>query len=138
VIATIANTGNGQIHFPLRDNGTTPTTALVNEVLPAITYQNTGNDQTSNPQLDWTFSDGAANGTGSVTVTLTDVNDAPTLTATGGNPTFTEGGAAQDLYNTVTADTVETGQTFTALTLTVTNVSDGASEILFSTARTWR
>jgi hypothetical protein len=130
VIATIANTGDGQIQLSFADNGTTPTTALVNEVLQAITYQNIGNDQTSNPQLDWTFSDGAANGTGSVTVTLTDVNDAPNLTATGGNPTFTEGGAAQDLYNTVSADTIETGQTFTALTLTVTNVSDGASEIL--------
>ncbi|XYK81214.1 MAG: DUF4347 domain-containing protein [Labrenzia sp.] len=130
VIATIANTGNGQIQLSFADNGTTPTTALVNEVMQAITYQNTGNDQTSNPQLDWTFSDGAANGTGSVTVTLTDVNDAPSLTATGGNPTFAEDGGAQDLYNTVSADTVETGQTFTALTLTVTNVSDGASEIL--------
>jgi hypothetical protein len=130
VIATIANTGNGQIQLSFADNGTAPTTALVNEVMQAITYQNTGNDQTSNPQLDWTFSDGAANGTGSVTVTLTDVNDAPNLTATGGNPTFTEGGGAQDLYNTVSADTIETGQTFTALTLTVTNVSDGALEIL--------
>ncbi|MGS4883412.1 DUF4347 domain-containing protein [Roseibium sp. MB-4] len=129
-IATIANTGNGQIQLSFADNGTTPTTALVNEVLQAITYENTGNDLTSDPQLDWSFSDGATNGTGSITVTLTDVNDAPTLTATGGNPTFTEGGGAQDLYNTVSADTVETGQTFTALTLTVTNVADGASEIL--------
>ncbi|WP_199243959.1 DUF4214 domain-containing protein [Bacterioplanes sanyensis] len=129
-IATIANTGNGQLQLSFADNGTTPTTALVNEVLQAIRYSNSSNDPAANVQLDFTISDGAANGTGSITASLTDVNDAPSVTATGGNPTFTEGGAAQDLFNTVSADTVETGQTFSGLTLTVTNVADGSSEIL--------
>ncbi len=130
VIATIANTGNGQLQLSFADNGTTPTTALANEVLQAIRYSNSSDDPAANVQLDFTISDGATNDSGSVTVSLTNVNDAPSVTATGGNPTFIEGGAAQDLYNTVTADTVETGQTFTAMTLTVTNVADGASEIL--------
>ncbi len=130
VIATIANTGNGQLQLSFADNGTTPTTALVNEVLQAIRYSNSSNDPAANVQLDFTVSDGAANGTGSITVSLTDVNDAPSLTATGGNPTFVEGGAAQDLFNTIGSDTVETSQTFTGLTLTVTNVADGSSEIL--------
>lgn len=127
--ATFMNAG-GTLTITFTSSGTVATSALVDEVLQRVAYENTSNDLTGNPQLDWTFSDGAANGTGSVTVTLTDVNDAPTLAATGGNPTFTEGGGAQDIYNTVSADTVETGQTFAALTLTVTNVSDGASEIL--------
>lgn len=127
--ATFTNAG-GTLTVNFTSSGTTATSALADEVLQRITYENTSNDQTSNPQLDWTFSDGAANGTGSITATLTDVNDAPSVTATGGNPTFIEGGAAQDLYNTVTADTVETGQTFTAMTLTVTNVANEASEIL--------
>ncbi|GGY37170.1 hypothetical protein GCM10011297_07820 [Bacterioplanes sanyensis] len=130
VIATIVNTGNGQLQLSFADNGTTPTTALVNEVLQAIRYSNSSNDPAGNVQLDYTFSDGAANGTGSITATLTDVNDAPSVTATGGNPTFVEGDAAQDLFNTVSTDTVETGQTFSGLTLTVTNVADGSSEIL--------
>lgn len=130
VIATVANTGNGQLQLSFADNGTTPTTALVNEVLQAIRYGSSSNDPAANVQLDFTFSDGAANGAGSVTVTLTDVNDSPILTATGSNPTFVEGGSAQDLFNTVSADTVETGQTFSALTLTVTNIADGAAEIL--------
>ena len=61
----------------------------------------------------------------------TPVNDQPTLSATAVNPTFTEGGAAVDVFTTpVIASTVEAGQTFTSMTLTVTNVSAGASEIL--------
>ena len=59
-----------------------------------------------------------------------DLNQAPTLTATGSNPTFTEGGAAADLFGAPVASTIEPGQTFTSLTLTVTNVTDGANEIL--------
>jgi hypothetical protein len=43
---------------------------------------------------------------------------------------FSEDSAAADLYNAVTASTVEDGQTFTSMTLTVSNVTDGADEVL--------
>ncbi len=56
------------------------------------------------------------------------VNDEPTLSATGVNPTFTEDGSAVDLFSGVTASTVEAGQTLTRLDFTVTNVTDGAAE----------
>jgi len=69
-------------------------------------------------------------GSADVFVNVVDVNDEPTLFATGNNPTFTEGGPAADLFSAVTASTVETGQSFTSLTLTVDNVTDGANEIL--------
>jgi VCBS repeat-containing protein len=55
---------------------------------------------------------------------------APSLSATGANPTFTEGGSAVDLYSSVTAATNDSGQTFSGMTMTVTNVSNGASEVL--------
>ena len=58
------------------------------------------------------------------------INEQPTLTATGHNPTFAEGGAAVDLFGAPVASTVEPGQSFTSLILTVTNVTDGANEIL--------
>lgn len=133
---------DGQVTITFQNNGTAVTTALVNEVMQAIRYSNDGNDPTSptaTPQIDWTFNDknsgtqgsgGEGTGTGSITVTLNNVSDAPTLAATGGNPTFTEGGAAVDLFNTVAADTIEAADRFTAMTLTVTNVTDGAFEIL--------
>ena len=62
--------------------------------------------------------------------TVVNVNHEPTLTATANNPAFTEGGAAADIFSAPQASTVESGQSFTSLTLTVTNVTDGANEIL--------
>ena len=62
--------------------------------------------------------------------TVINVNHEPTLTATANNPAFTEGGAAADIFSAPQASTVEQGQSFTSLTLTVTNVTDGANEIL--------
>lgn len=55
---------------------------------------------------------------------------APSLTATGANPTFTENGTAVDLFGGVTASTNDAGQTFSRIALTVSNVSNGAAEIL--------
>ncbi|WCL54134.1 DUF4347 domain-containing protein [Gimibacter soli] len=132
---------NGTLTINFTSSGTTATGALVDAVLQAITYQNTSNTPPATAQMDWTFSDGnsaSAQGTGdnpgtvtgSTTVSITGVNDEPTLTATGGDPTYVEGAGAADLFNTVSASTVESGQTVSGLTLTVTNLSDGASEIL--------
>ncbi len=64
------------------------------------------------------------------TVTLTAVNDAPTLTATAANPTFTEGGAAAGLYSATSIDLVEAGDLVDTLTLTVSGLTDGSDEIL--------
>lgn len=130
VIATLANTGPGQLQLSFADNGTVPTTALVNETLQAIRYRNGSDDPGASVQLDYTLSDGGASGSGSVTVAVTEVNDAPTLTVTGQDPDYAEGAAASVLFSGVTASTIESGQTLTGLTLTVTNVSDGANEIL--------
>lgn len=63
-------------------------------------------------------------------LTVIGYNDEPTLTATATNPTFTEGGTAADLFSNVTASTVEAGQTLRGMTLTITNVTDGAAEKL--------
>ncbi|MFC4348627.1 DUF4347 domain-containing protein [Kordiimonas lipolytica] len=142
VIATISNAGDDdELTITFQDVGTTPTTALVNEVMQAIRYSNSSNDPAASVQIDWSLSDGnSANAqgsgdnpgiaTGSTTVSITGVNDAPTLSATGSDPNFIEGGANSDLFSGVTADTVEAGQTITSMTLTVTNVSDGADETL--------
>ena len=55
---------------------------------------------------------------------------APSLSATAVNPAFTENGSAVDLFNGVTANTNDSGQKFTGVTLTVSNVSNGAAESL--------
>jgi len=67
---------------------------------------------------------------GTVNIDITAVNDAPSLVATPSTPTFTEGGAAVALFSGTSVSTVESGQTITELKLTISNLSDGASEIL--------
>ncbi|MCH6258863.1 hypothetical protein MLD52_20055, partial [Puniceicoccaceae bacterium K14] len=89
-IATIANAGDDdEITISFTDaNGTTPTTALVNEIIQAVTYQNSSDAPDSSVQLDWTFSDGANDDTGSTTVAITAVNDAPTWLLLGLDNTY--------------------------------------------------
>lgn len=64
------------------------------------------------------------------TVNVTPINNAPNLSATGTNPTFTENASSVDLYHSVNADTGESNQRFSDLTLSITNLRDGANEIL--------
>ncbi|MFT3858605.1 MAG: Ig-like domain-containing protein [Aquabacterium sp.] len=73
--------------------------------------------------------------TASPSITVNAVNDAPTLSATAQNPTFTEAvGVASPPSPAVTVftgsavSTIEAGQTFTSLTFTVGGLMDGASE----------
>ena len=123
-------------------SGTPATTALVNEVLGRIQYTNTSDDPPATVQFVYGIDDGAPGGGqgtvvggnnvdgGTVDVNISAVNDQPTLIATGNNPTFTEGDSGSDLFDSVTASTIEAGQTFTGMTITVTNVTDGADEEL--------
>ena len=50
-------------------------------------------------------------------------DDEPTLTATGTNPTFTENGAAVDLFSSPVASTVEANQEFIQAIIQIDNVS---------------
>ncbi|NVK42951.1 MAG: DUF4347 domain-containing protein [Oceanospirillaceae bacterium] len=122
-------------------SGGTLSTAAAQTLVDGMSYQNNSDDPgTSNRVVTLTSlqdSGGTANGgidTASLavasTVTVISVNDAPTLTATGSNPTFTEGAAAADLFSGVSMSTIEAGQTLTDLTLTVSNVANGSDEIL--------
>ncbi|WP_067223306.1 DUF4347 domain-containing protein [Marinomonas gallaica] len=130
IIATFDTSSTGQVTVTFQSDGTTPTKALVDEVLQAIQYSNSSDDPSNTISLTYTLNDGSDSSTSNISVSVTNINDAPTVTATGGNPTFIEDDGAQDLFNTVSTDTVETGQRFSALTLTVTNVADGSDEIL--------
>ena len=71
-----------------------------------------------------------------ILLTVTGVNDAPTLTATPLSPGFTEAAgagtqaAAVAVFGGAAASTVETGQTLTGLTFTVTGLADGVNEVI--------
>ncbi|SET05566.1 protein of unknown function [Nitrosomonas marina] len=143
-------TATNGLNYSVSVVGTTTTVSLTGGTLSAaaaqtlidgISYQNNSNTpNTSNRVVtitSLTDSGGTANGGDDTaalavasTVTISGVNDEPTLTATGSNPIFTEGGAAANLFSGASASTVESGQTLSALTLTVNNVNDGSDEIL--------
>lgn len=69
-------------------------------------------------------------GTATAGITVTDVNDAPTFSATATNPTFTEGGVAAALFSGASANSVEAGQRLTELGLTVAHILNGIHEFL--------
>ena len=121
-------TGSGTGTITITGTGTA---AQYEAMLEQITFSNGTDDPGTSRTINITVTDGTATSNIAVaTINIAEVNDEPTLAATAVNPTFNEGGAAVDLFSGVTADTIEAGQTFVSLTLTVTNVTDGANEVL--------
>ncbi len=114
------------------------TVANYQAALRSITYVNASdNPSTSTRTVSFVVNDGSANSnTGTRNIAVTAVNDAPTLTATALNPTFTEAAglgtqaAAVSVFSGAAASTIETGQTISGLTLTVSGLLDGANEVI--------
>ncbi|MEF1229104.1 Ig-like domain-containing protein, partial [Vibrio fortis] len=97
-IGTVTSNSNGTLILTFNSSATT---ALVNSVLQNITYSNSANEPAGSVVLSFTFNDGTENssGTNQVTANITASNDAPTLTASAANPTFTEGGSAATVFS---------------------------------------
>ncbi|PWC62034.1 hypothetical protein TSH58_25810, partial [Azospirillum sp. TSH58] len=148
---TIALTGAGTLTGPFTGsavggvtlNGSTATVTIsglqysaaeMQSFIDSIAYNNIAGTPSNGQRvvtLTGVSDDGASNNTASLTGIAATINvgapplTLPTLTATGGTPTFTQGAVSgADLFSGVTADTNDTGQVFTGLTLTITNVSD--------------
>ncbi len=141
LIGTIDGTLNGingaALQINLNAFGALTDDTVVTALGQALQFQNTSNDPTTTTGRAITLTANDDNA-GTVTdntqaVTITPVNDEPTLTATAANPTFTEGaanaqGAAVAVFSGASTSTVETGQSITGLTFTVSGLVDGASE----------
>jgi subtilisin-like proprotein convertase family protein len=130
-VGTVSGGANGA-DLVVAFNTADATSAAISTLITHITYANSSEDPAASRTITFTVDDGdGATGSADATVTITGINDEPTLTATAVNPTFTEGGAAADLFTLpIVASTVEAAQTFSSLTLTVTNVTDGSNELL--------
>jgi len=132
IVATDPNDGQGGNDLVINLNAAA-TDGLLSTLLQNINFNNVSEDPDATARtVTVTANDGATttDPAAVVTINITTVNDPPTLAATGLTPTFTEGGAAVDLFNAVTISTIEAGQNIAELRLTVTNVTDGASEIM--------
>ncbi|MEM7454635.1 MAG: LamG-like jellyroll fold domain-containing protein, partial [Planctomycetota bacterium] len=104
VIATFdVLTTDGELVISFTDaNGETPAAADVDNILQQITYSNTSDDPPASVQIDWVFDDGntgaqgsggALQATGSSTVNISPVNDAPVVTGPGSAFAYTEQGS---------------------------------------------
>ena len=103
-----------------------------------LTYKITSSDfnnlsSSDHPTFTFTLPviDTAGNTTATAVIfTVDGVDDRPSLFTVAKNPTFTEGGAEAQPFSGLAASTIE-NQAYTSLTLTVSNVVDGANEQFF-------
>ncbi|OEC35163.1 protein of unknown function [Pseudomonas cuatrocienegasensis] len=137
-VGTVTANSGGSLLLSFNSSATT---AVVNGVLQSITYSNNSNDPSTPVTLNYAFNDGTTNSTGTnqAVVAINAVNDAPTLNGTGGDPIFneadfTENGSAVDLFSGVSISTVESGQTITGFSFTVTNADSSDRITLAGTA----
>jgi hypothetical protein len=138
-IGTIAASNNGQAGSSLVINlNSNATDALMSSLIQNITYSNNSEVALGTRTVSVTVQEatGLTNSATAVTISTIVVNDPPTLTMDASNvtPSFWRNGPEVSLFSGdgvgATASTIENGQTFKRFTLTVTNVSDGASEEL--------
>ena len=129
VIGTLTNSdGTLSIQF----TNASLTEANINEILQSITYSNTNQAPPSSVQIDWTFNDsneaaesdpqgtgGSLTATGSTTVNITAVNDAPVLTQN--DFSISEGGVLTLTTSNINATDAEGD----SLTFNITNVTGG-------------
>ncbi|KMN34425.1 sulfurtransferase [Chromobacterium sp. LK1] len=132
-IGVIASNGDGVGgHDLIVTFNSNATAARVSTLVAALTYSNSSNDpNTSTRTVNVSVNDGRG-GTGSsnVTVAVAAVNDAPTTSATASNPTFAMGGSAVTVFSGASVSAIESSQSIILLTLTVSGLHDGSSEIL--------
>jgi hypothetical protein len=130
-IASVNSSVQGQWTITFTDsNMEIPTRADALAVLRQLTYSSSNEDPATSVNLGLVLSDGIVTAPGVAAITITPVNDAPTLTATASSPAFTEGGSAVNLFSGSAVSTVEAGQLISELQLTVTNLGNGADEII--------
>ncbi|MEI9885432.1 MAG: DUF4347 domain-containing protein [Rhizomicrobium sp.] len=116
------------------------TLANYQQVLRTVTFVNSTNDDptaggATTRTITFVANDGGLNSNSlTATINVTPVNDAPTLTATGLNPTFTEAAGlgtqtgAASVFSGAASGTIESGQGIAGLTFTVSGLADGANE----------
>ncbi|MBF0145809.1 MAG: DUF4347 domain-containing protein [Magnetococcales bacterium] len=137
-VGAITTNSGGTLLLQFNANATT---AIVNSVLQNITYTNSSEVPGGSVQIGWTLNDGnsgtqgsggSASATGSITVTLAGVNDAPTFARLDATPTFTEGGDAIVLDADVTVTDLELdAATYHGATLTLARSTGANSDDLF-------
>ena len=107
-VGTVTSNSAGTLTLTFNSSATS---AVVDAVLQSITYSNSSDSPPASVTLNWTFSDGSLNSSGSnqAVLAITPVNDAPVIGNTSVSKTFNE----------------DTAQTFSAADFGFTDVDSG-------------
>jgi hypothetical protein len=138
-IGTYSNSG-GTLAVTFNGNATQ---TLVNSAMRQIAYSNSSDAPPASAQINWTFSDGnsgsqgtggALTATGSTTVTITAINDAPTITNLSGDSlSYNEGAGAvviEQGANVLVADIDSSNFDTGTLTISIPAGGDSAEDVL--------
>lgn len=107
------------------------TTATANQLLHQITYTNSSNSPGASVAMTLSIKDQYTSDSIAVKLTVTETNDAPVVTATpASSAAYSEDSNPIPLFSDAAVSTVETGQTITSLTFTISGIADGGSESL--------
>ncbi|MGM3174397.1 putative Ig domain-containing protein [Dickeya lacustris] len=95
------------------------TSAIVNAVLQSLTYANSSDNPPASVTLNWVFNDGALNssGTNQAIVSITPVNDTPTISNMSVSKTFNEDSAQTFSASDFGFSDVDSGDTLQAVTI---------------------
>jgi hypothetical protein len=116
----------------------TGTLADINSSLATLTYKFTGNDPDGTDTITISYDDKGNTGTGGdkthsqdINITVTNVNDEPTISASSTNNIFNTAGAAKNVFkdtNISAIEAINTVDTINEIVFTVSSVTDGADE----------
>ncbi|MBD9360635.1 DUF4347 domain-containing protein [Methylomonas fluvii] len=139
IIGTVTTNSNGTLLLTFNSNATN---TLANSAIRQITYRNTSDAPPASVQLNWTLNDantgaqgsgGALTGSGTTTVNITAVNDAPVVSAIEATAlAYTENGAATAITSTLTLEDLD-NTNLTGATVQITgNYTSGQDVLAFT------
>ncbi|MEB6587968.1 DUF4347 domain-containing protein [Pseudomonas asiatica] len=129
--ALTGGTGGNALVITLNANANADAvTALVRSLQYSNSNTTTPNTGARTLSITVTDETGTTSTAAEVTVNVLAVNDAPVVSVTGTNPTFTEDGSGVTVFSGASINTVEAGQTVILMTISVSNLANGASEKL--------
>ena len=115
----------------ITSNGALSSKTSTNSLAPTVTYTHDGTETLSDSFTYYAY-DGLDYSTSSVTVniTVTPVNESPTITSSESTQNYTPGDDAVSLFSNTQADPIDLNQDFTEARLQITNVVEPSLELL--------
>ncbi|MBN3051166.1 tandem-95 repeat protein, partial [Pectobacterium brasiliense] len=115
-VGNVTTNSSGTLALTFNGNATS---AIVNAVLQSLTYANSSDNPPASVTLNWVFNDGTINSSGSnqAIVSITPVNDAPTISNISVSKTFNEDSAQTFSASDFGFSDVDSGDTLQAVTI---------------------